>query len=435
MTFEAWICIAAFALMVILIFLDCPVVVAMFVTAIGGMLFITKPEMVLTQLTTTPFTTAASYTYAILPLFGLMGVLSEISGIAEGTFTASEKWLGNTKGGLLSTVVVANTIFGACSAVPTAGCIVFAKMAYPTLKKAGYEKSNALACITCASTQASLIPPSATLMLCCMITNLGINRGLMCGFGSGILMCILFLIAIQIVARVTNKIPNVEKVKIPLREKLLAFRFLIPVIALFCIIIVGSYVGFFTTTVGGAVGTFAICVYCLFKRIPIKRVLKAGLEAIAINANVFPLLLAGTVFGRFVTMSRLPNICINLITSAHVAPMLLFTLILIFYLVAGCLMDVVSAILITVPIVFPVLTSVGFDPYALVIVLVLVANMGAITPPIGMGVFITANTIKEDPMTIFKGIVPYFVLMVVAAYLIVLFPQIATFLPDLLATA
>lgn len=429
----ALVCILAFVFMVVIIFLGCPVVIAMFVSAIFGMLAITSPEMMMQQLTNIPFTTAASYTYAILPLFGLMGVLSEISGIAEGTFNASEKWLGNARGGLLSTVVVANTIFGACSAVPTAGCIVFAKMAWPSLRKAGYEKGNALACITCASTQASLIPPSATLMLCCMITGLSINRGLMCGFGSGLLMMILFLVAIRITALLPGKIPPVEKTHVPLKEKLLALRFLLPVVALFCLIIIGSYAGFFTTTVGGAVGTFAICVYCLFKRIPLKRVAKAALEAVVINANVFPMLLAGSVFGRFVTMSKLPDLCIRAITGANIPPMLVFTLILAFYLVAGCLMDVISSILITVPIVFPVLTQLGFDPYALVIVLVLVANMGAITPPIGMGVFITANTIHEEPMTIFRGVVPYFIIMVIASYLIVLFPQIATLLPDLLA--
>lgn len=178
MTNAAIIGILAFVVMIVLIFLKVPVFLAMIMTSVGGMLLIVKPTMLLTQFTQDPFSTAASYTYALLPLFAFMGVLLDRTGIAEGTFTATQSWLGNFRGGMLSTVIVANTIFGAYSGNPTAGCVVFSRMAMPSLDKSGYDRSNALACIATSASLSSLIPPSSCILLCCMLTDLSITRGM-----------------------------------------------------------------------------------------------------------------------------------------------------------------------------------------------------------------------------------------------------------------
>lgn len=434
MTEAAWICILVFIVMIALIFLKVPVFLTMIVCSVVGMLLIVPPKMLINQFTNGPWSTAADYTFALLPLFAFMGVLLDKTGIAEGTFTATQAWLGNFRGGMLSTVVVANTIFGACSGNPTAGCVVFSRMALPSLDKNGYDRSNALACIATSASLSSLIPPSSCILICCMLTNLSISRGLMSGLGGGIVLTILLLICIQITAHFTNKIPKVEKVKVSWKERLTSLRLLIPIVALFCIIIIGAYAGFFTATVGGAIGAACVTIYAVFiKRMKLKEVFACAVESIVLNSNMFALLLAGTMFGRFVTLSRLPDILIDIITEMQASRFIIFTLIVVFYFIAGAIMDIMSCMLITVPIVFPLLQSIGFDPYAILIFLVIMINLGSISPPIGMGVFVSAQAVKVDPKVIFKGIWPYCVVNVVCAYVIAFVPEIVNFLPNLLS--
>lgn len=425
--------IAAFLIMMIMIALRCPVYLAMMTCALGGMMLIASPSMVITQFTTAPFSTVANYTYAIIPLFTFMGILTEKTGIAEGTFSAAQKWLGRTRGGLLKTVVVANAIFGACSGMPTAGTVVFSRLALPSLDKAGYERSNALGCIASTSTLASLIPPSVAIILCCSLTEQSVGYSLMCGIGAGVMTCVLFLIAISVVAVVQpHKIPPRDTNKISLKEKLGSLKLLIPIVALFLVIIVGAYTGFFTATVGGAVGAFVCLIYAMCRKVGVKNLLNYAKEAAIINANFFPLLIAGLIFGRFITLTQLPNTIMAWIAGIHVSRFVIFTIVLLFLIICGCLMDMLAVLLITVPIVYPLLVSMGFNTYALVIVLVYVCSLGGITPPVGLGVFMTASSVKVDSGIIFKGIVPYFIVLVISAYLIAFFPQIVTFLPNLL---
>lgn len=423
-----------FVIMIVLIFLKVPVFLSMLMCSVGGMLFIVKPAMLLTQFTQGPFSTAASYTYALLPLFAFMGVLLDKTGIAEGTFTATQKWLGNRRGGMLSTVVVANTIFGACSGNPTAGCVVFSRMALPSLDRTGYDRSNALACIATSASLSSLIPPSTCILICCMLTDLSISRGLMSGLGGGILLTVLLLLCIKITALLTDKIPPAEKQKISWGERLKSLRLLVPILVLFCIIIIGAYAGFFTATVGGAIGAACVTIYAVFfKRMKLKDVFMCAVESIVLNSNMFALLLAGTMFGRFVTLTRLPDMLIGVISTLHAPSIVIFTLVVLFYFVAGAIMDIVSCMLITVPIIYPIMISMGFDPYAILIFLVVMINLGSISPPIGMGVFVSAQAVGVDPKIIFKGIWPYCLVNIACAYLIAYVPQIVNFLPNLLS--
>ncbi len=426
--------VLAFVAMIVMIFLKVPVFLAMISTSVIGMLFIVKPAMLLTQFAQGPFSTAASYTFALLPLFAFMGVLLDKTGIAEGTFTATQSWLGNFRGGLLSTVVVANTIFGACSGNPTAGCVVFSRMALPSLNKGGYDRSNALACIATSASLSSLIPPSSCILICCMLTDLSITRGLMSGLGGGIVLTILLLICIQVTAHMTKKIPKVEKVQISWKERFKSLRLLIPIVILFCIIIIGAYAGFFTATVGGAIGAACVSIYALFiKRMKLKEFFSCAVESIVLNANMFALLLAGTMFGRLITLTRLPDALIRGIAALNAPVIIIFTLIVLFYFVAGAVMDIMSCMIITVPIIFPLMTSMGFDPYAVLIFLVIMINLGSISPPIGMGVFVSAQSVNVDPKIIFKGIWPYCLVNIACAYVIAFVPQIINFLPNLLA--
>lgn len=423
-----------FALMLALLMLRVPVTVAMMGSAMLGILIISGPKMMFMQFMNGPFAQAASYTLALMPLFSFMGIMLGDSGIAEGALTASNKWLARTRGGMLNTVIVANTIFGACSGTANAGSIVFSRMCMPTLEKEGYERSNALACVCSASVLAMLIPPSVSIVVVCTLTENSISYGLMCGIGAGLITMALLMLCVQIIARVKpGAIPPRSTEVIPLKEKLASLRLLIPIVVLFVIIIIGAYVGFFTSTVGGAVGSMVVFIYALIKGMPLKKILQSAKTAAVINCATYPMILGGTMFGRLVTLSRIPDVIVDWIASIHMPTIVVFTVILAFYIFCGCVMDISVAIYITVPIIYPIMTALGFQPFAIVMFIVIMINTGGITPPVGLGVFVTANALKIQPTEIFKGIMPYVLVFIITAYLFAFFPQLITFLPNVLA--
>lgn len=173
--------------------------------------------------------------------------------------------------------------------------------------------------------------------------------------------------------------------------------------------------------------------YGLIKRVPVKKMAKAAWEATVMNAGIFPIIIAGTMFSRFVALSRLPFHLNEWFLSINMPPFAVFMIILVFYIFMGCIMDIASIIIITIPVIFPLLEGLGFDPYMLIIVLVFVGEMAGLTPPIGMNVFATASALKVDPGKIFKGVTPFFLVEFAAAILIAAVPVIVTFIPDLLS--
>lgn len=425
-----------FILMFVMVMIGVPIFVSMMSTACLGFYLIAGPTMLLTQLTNAPFTLAASYSYAVLPLFTLMGMLASETGIAEGAYSAARTWLARRRGGLLYTTVLANAIFGACSGISTAGQIVFAKIALPELDKYGYERRLSLGCITSSASLSTLIPPSIPICMFCLMSGYSIGTTLVCGLGTGIFVTLAMFLVIKITITIhPEKVPAIreEDKHIPAKEKIASLKLLIPIIVLFALIIGGTFLGWFHATVGGAIGAAAVIVYALFKRIPLKKVGKAAWEGGHIFAGIYPIIIAGTIFSRFITLSGLPNFLITFFESAHIAPALVYLLVLVYFIICGCVMDIIASIVISVPIVFPLLVdSYGYDPFVLIIILVIVSSTAAITPPIGMGVFTVANATRISPKEIFAGSMPFVCMYFLVAVLLIFIPQIVTWLPNLL---
>lgn len=425
-----------FLLMFVMVMIGVPIFVSMMSTACLGFYLIAGPTMLFTQLTNAPFTLAASYSYAVLPLFTLMGMLASETGIAEGAYSAARTWLAKRRGGLLYTTVLANAIFGACSGISTAGQIVFAKIALPELDKYGYERRLSLGCITSSASLSTLIPPSIPICMFCLMSGYSIGTTLVCGLGTGIFVTLAMFLVIKIAITVhPEKVPAIraEDKHIPVKEKIASLKLLIPIIVLFALIIGGTFLGWFHATVGGAIGAAAVIVYAVFKRIPIKNIGKAAWEGGHIFAGIYPIIIAGTIFSRFITLSGLPNFLITFFESAHIAPVLVYLLVLVYFIICGCVMDIIASIVISVPIVFPLLVdSYGYDPFVLIIILVIVSSTAAITPPIGMGVFTVANATRISPKEIFAGAMPFVLMYALVAVLLIFIPQIVTWLPNLL---
>lgn len=425
-----------FLLMFVMVMIGVPIFMSMMSTACLGFFLISGPSMLLTQLTNAPFTLAASYSYAVLPLFTLMGMLASETGIAEGAYSAARTWLAKRRGGLLYTTVLANAIFGACSGISTAGQIVFAKIALPELDRYGYDRRLSLGCITSSASLSTLIPPSIPICMFCLMSGYSIGTTLVCGLGTGIFVTLAMFLVIKLVITIhPEKVPTIreEDKHISTKEKMVSLKLLLPIFFLFALIIGGTFLGWFHATVGGAIGAAAVIVYALFKRIPIQRVGKAAWEGGHIFAGIYPIIIAGTIFSRFITLSGLPSYLISFFESANVAPSLVYLLILAYFIFCGCVMDIIASIVISVPIVFPLLIdSYGYDPFVLIIILVIVASTAAITPPIGMGVFTVANATRISPKDIFAGSMPFVCMYILVAVLLIFIPQIVTWLPNLL---
>ncbi len=265
-----------FLLMILFVFIGVPVCYSVIVFA-GLGLYLVGGEPILTQqFTSGIFTLSANYTFTVMPLFMLVGILAGETGIAGGTFTCAKKWLGRFRGGLLYAVVGANAVFGACSGISSAGTIVFSRIAAPELKKAGYDESLSYGCIASAGALSSLIPPSTSILTFCILTDISIGTALITGTSGGIVLLLTMFVLIFATLRINpSKAPSVtdEDRNVSWKERLATLKLLGPILFLFLFIVGGAFFGWFTATVGGAVATCVIFVYALAKGMSFKRVM------------------------------------------------------------------------------------------------------------------------------------------------------------------
>ena len=434
----AWLIgLIVFGIMMVMVFAGIPIFVSMLTCAFFGFvaLYGGDMKMALNIFTTYPFDLGANYNYAVLPMFMLVGALAGETGIAEGAFKSVHAFLGRVKGGLLFTVVGANALFGACSGSSVAGNIVFGRLAMPELEKAGYSRKYSLGCVAASGALSTLIPPSMGIIMFCLVApvTMSVGTALMGGIIPGIITAVALCVTVRIIGLVKpGSIPPGGGPKIPVSEKMKSLRLLIPILCLFGLIIGGTFAGWFTATVGGAVGAVAVCIYALCKKMSLKQLGACMVDAAVMEAGIFPIIDGGQIFSKFISDTGLADYLSAAIASVHAPRFIIFLLVILLYVFCGCVMDIMSIIIITVPVVFPILTGMGYSPYALVIALCFVAEIAGLTPPIGMNVFATANALRINPSEIFKGVVPYFICEIGLVLLIGLFPQIVTFLPTLM---
>jgi TRAP-type C4-dicarboxylate transport system permease large subunit len=253
------------------------------------------------------------------------------------------------------------------------------------------------------------------------------------GIVPGLFTALMLCITIRLIGRIKpGSIPPGGGPRVPVAEKLKSLRLLLPIILLFGVIIGGTFAGFFTATVGGAIGATAVCVYALVKKVPFRRICRCVWESAVMEAGIFPIIIAGQIFGSFIAASGIAGSLARAIAQVNAPPFAVFMLVILLYVFCGCVMDIVSIIIITVPVVFPILTGLGYSPYVLIIVLCFMCEIAGLTPPVGMNVFATANALRVNPAEIFKGVAPFFICDLIIVLLIVLFPQLVLWLPQLL---
>jgi len=375
--------------------------------------------------------TVTDYTFGVIPMFMLMGAFVSVSGLSREMFKAADAFLGHLRGGLGIATVVACGGFAAICGSSVATAATFSTVAYPEMRRFGYPQSFSTGVIAAGGTLGAMLPPSTVLAVYAILTQQDIGKLFMAGVLPGLLAMLMYVLTIALIVRVRPRFLPAGQMK-PWRERVLAMRLVWAPLVLFVFVIGGLYGGFFTPTEAGGVGASgAFLLGVLRKKLDRANTREALLQATRTAAAVFTVLIGALLFGYFLTITQTPQKLTAFLTGLGVGRYGVLALIMVMYLVLGCLMDAMAMIILTVPIIFPVVTALGFDPIWFGVIIVMTVELGLIHPPVGMNVFVIKSVVKDVSFTtIFKGVLPFVATDIVRLVILIAFPVIALWLPS-----
>jgi C4-dicarboxylate transporter DctM subunit len=419
--------------LLLLLFLRMPIGFVMALVGFAGFSYMSGLEAGLGILDVIPYRTAFSYTLCVLPLFVLMGQFAYYSQITGDLYDTMHKWLGHLPGGLASATVAGCAVFAAVSGSSSATAATIGTVALPQMQRYKYDTSLAAGAVAAGGTLGILIPPSLGFILYGVVTEESIGKLFIAGILPGILLALLFMICIYILVRVNPKL-GPPGPKASFKERLVSIRHTWSILFLFLLIMGGIYTGIFTPTEAGAIGAFGAFIIGLARRrLTWQGFVASLLDTGRITAMIFILIIGAMIFSSFLTKSTIVFEVADLAAGIPVSRHIILVVILIFYLILGSIMDVASGLLITLPIFYPVVMNLGFDSVWFGVIAVVMFEAGLITPPVGLNVFVVSGVAKDIPLyTIFRGIVPFLIAILVSLVILIAFPQIATFLPSLM---
>jgi tripartite ATP-independent transporter DctM subunit len=409
--------------------------VALGLSGVVGIFLAINPQASFAQVATIPFSTTNSFTLAVIPLFILMGALASQAGLTTDLYRAAYRWLGRISGGLAMATTLASAIFGAACGSTIVNAAVFTKMAMPEMTKFGYDKRISAGCIAASGTLASLIPPSVLMIVYAVITEQSVARLLIAGLIPGIMSAAIYMIGIYFIARLYPKLCPIPDERFTLREKISSLKGVWGIMALFTLVIGGIYLGFFVPTYAGAVGAFGAFMIVLLKgRMNSRSLVETFKDAGITTSTIFIVVIGGIIFARFLTYTGLVRDVSDWMLAMELAPLTYMLVFAGLYLILGMLIDPIAIMVMTLPIMFPVMTSVGYDPIWLGVISIKLAEISLITPPVGLNAYVVRSS-SPVPLTleqVFAGITPFLVMDVLTLSLLIAFPSIVTFLPNLM---
>jgi len=418
-----------------LIALRIPIAYSMLLVGFLGFSYLVSPQAALNMVTTELFSNFSSYTLSVIPMFVWMGFIAYYSGVGTGLYTLIYRLIGYRPGGLAIATQGACAIFGAICGSNTATAATMGAIALPEMRKYKYDDSLSTASVAAAGALGILIPPSVIFIVYGAATEQSIGKLFISGIIPGILLMVLYMLTIFILVKINPEIAPAGQ-KFTFKEKIQALKGgLFEIIITFIISIGGLFAGYFSATEAGAIGAGSILLITLLRgQLKWDGFIKSLKDTTRTSAMIMLLVAGAMVFGRFIAVSRLPFEMANWAANLNLPPFMIMAVILIIYLILGCFIDALALVLLTVPIFYPVVTDVlGYNPIWFGVITVLVVAMGVITPPVGMNVFIIKGVVKDVPLeTIFKGVWPFIIAIFACIALLIIFPQIATFLPNML---
>ncbi len=415
--------------LIILLFLRMWIGMAMIIVGFVGFAIVRGLMPALSMIAQLPFQNVNNYPLTTIPLFVFMGVVLFNTGIGKDLYDAGYAWVGSLRGGLAMATVVACAIFGAITGISAPALVTMGKVAIPEMKKHGYSDSFACGSVACSGTLAILIPPSIPLILYGILTQNSVGKLFMAGIIPGILLSVLFIAVIVVWTRINPAIGPAGP-KTTWKRKIVSTGNIWPTILLVLLVLGGIYGGIFSPTEAGAIGAFGTCVItALMRRLNFKIFTDSLLEATRMTAFIALLITGAYVMSKFFAVSGLPALLSETLTGMHAPGLVLFFLIVL-YLILGMVLDIMSAVLVTIPVVYPIIIALGFDPIWFGIMLTILTQMGLVTPPVGLDVFVLGGSIKVPLYTIFKGVTPFVIMDLVCIIILIFFPQVATWLPS-----
>lgn len=420
-------------ILLLLLVLRMPIAFSLLAVGFAGFWYLTDLPVAFSFLARNIFHSFSYYPMSVVLTFVLMGSFAHASGISERLYKAAYKWVGQFPGGLTLATVAACAGFAAICGSTTATAATMGKVALPEMKKYNYDDALATGCVAAAGTLGILIPPSTIFIIYGLLTEVSIGKLFVAGILPGLLLALLFMLTVGIIVW-RNPALGPPGVPTSWKEKLRATTGIIESVILFIGVIGGLFLGFFTPTQAGAIGAAGALLIGLARRaLTWRRFWESGKDALRTSTMIMFIFAGAIVFGRFMSITRIPFVLGDWIETLPVAPMVVMGVIILFYFVGGFFMEVLTLIILTISIFFPIVMDLGFDPIWFGVIIVLVGEMGTITPPVGVNVFVIKGVAPDIPIeTIFKGIFPFVGALIVATIILVIFPQIATFLPSLI---
>ena len=426
------IAIIGIIVLVLIFLLRMPVAVAMGVVGFVGFAVASSMDGALRIVAKDMWATFSSYSLSVAPMFVLMGTIAFYSGISSRLFDAANKWLGRLPGGLSLATIAACAGFGAMCGSTTAAAAAMGKVTLPEMKRYGYNDALRTGCVASAGSLAIMIPPSTVLIIYGVMTEQSIGKLFIAGILPGLLLAVLFMATVLLIVwRIPGSAPPGEKTSWV--EKIKGLSGIIEMLLLFALVMGGLFVGWFTPTEAGAVGAAGALIIALARRkLTLKAFWLSLMETTRITAMVFLIIACATIFGHFMAITRAPFALSEWVGGLPIPPLAIMALVMCIYLIGGCFMDSLALVTLTIPILYPIVTEMGYDPIWFGILIILAAEMGVITPPVGVNVYVIKGVAPDVPMhTIFKGIWPFLGAEVVCTIIILFVPQIALFLPNL----
>jgi C4-dicarboxylate transporter, DctM subunit len=423
--------VLGFVVLFALMLLRVPVGMAMGLVGVTGYAYLTGGAPALKLVGQTSMRTVTSYQFGVIPMFLLMGAFVSHSGVSRELFRAANTFVGHRKGGLGLATIVSCGGFAAISGSSVATAATFSAVAYPEMRRYGYPQSFATGVIAAGGTLGAMLPPSTVLAVYALITQQDVGKLFQAGILPGLLAMTMYMLTIAVIVRVRpNFLPTVTKAS--WEQRLAGIKDVWAPVTLFLLVIGGLYGGVFTPTEAGGMGASGAFILGVLRgRLDGKAIRASLLQATRTAAAVFTVLIGALLFGYFLTITQVPQKVTEFLTGLGVGAYGVLALIMLMYLVLGCLMDALAMIILTVPIIFPVVTALGFDPIWFGVIIVMTVELGLIHPPVGMNVFVIKSVIHDVTFSsIFKGVLPFIATDILRLIILIAFPIIALWLPN-----
>lgn len=430
--------IIGIAAMIVMFMTQMPVAFVMALVGFIGFSIMTSPDAGLVLLSRNIYETFASYDLTTIPLFILMGQLGFNSGISKRLYSAGYKFLGSVRGGLAMATVTACTAFGAVCGSSPATAATMATVGLPEMKRFNYDDALATGSVASGGGIGMIMPPSVVLIIYGILTEQSIGQLFVAGIFPALLVTMLFISAVYITCLMDkNAGPAGEKFSWADRFK--ALLGLGETLIIFALVVGGIFYGLFTPTEAASVGAFGVLVIAVLqRRLTWQTFVKSLMETLTTSCMVLMLIAGAVIFGKFLAVTRIPFEIASWVSGFNMAPPLVLAVIIFIYFLGGCFMDALAFVTLTVPIFFPVVMELGYDPVWFGIIIVMVTEMGVITPPVGINVYVVygvaQNVLSHNVALekIFKGITPFLIALIIGIIILIAFPSIILFLPHLM---